>query len=493
MSNRLPRRRVLEIGASCAGALALHTLLRPVVAAAQDAAPAPTSSPATRPSEHMLIIARRDVSPAGQRQRALVANETFPSFALEAREGELVAVTVENAHDAPTAIHFHGVVVPNAMDGVANLTQPPIEPGKSFVYEFPLREAGTYFYESTWGTQRQIGLAGAFVIQPREPRHRVEHDEVLLLSDWTTADPAHVVHHLRMGHKEDEASGEPARLVNPLPDGKPFPIDVRYNAYLLNGRSHRDAWTKEVKSGQRMRLRIVNASAATFFRFQVEGHSLQVIAADGRDVEPVEVDDLVVATGERYDVLLTVGEAGSHTVRAAALGAPGGAVGVLYTPGVRPVVGTRPPRWGKRTLRYEQLRAVADTTFPGGGKPQRVQLTLGGDEKSYSWNVDGVPGPGEFVKPPASPAAPLALPSNARVVLEVANRTSLWQAVHLHGYRFRLLGAAGARAPWKDTVAVAPQASVELEVLTDQPGRWLFTGTHLYRAQSGLSRVLSVD
>jgi FtsP/CotA-like multicopper oxidase with cupredoxin domain len=489
------RRRVLAVGATFAGVAGLRALVGPGARAlAADAAPGGGPPAATaRPSEQVLLVARREVAPAGQRLQGIVANQTFPSYELRAREGELLQVSVENELDEPTAIHFHGLVLPNAMDGVAGVTQQPIAPKGKFVYEIPLREAGTYFYESTWKLQRQLGLAGALVIEPREQRHAADRDEVVLLSDWTNADPAGVVPAIRAGRAEDPAATDGARPVNALPDGKPFPLDVRYNAYLLNGRTHRDAWTREVQLGQRVRLRLVNASAASFFRFQAEGHVLEVVAADGREVEPLEVDDVVLAPGERYDVLVRITGAGSFTLRAAALGASGGAVGVLHTPGVRPVVSTRPPRWGKRSLAYAQLRAVADTAFAG-QKVERVALAIEGDERRYTWSVDGHAYPGEFVDGAASPVPPRALEAGSRVVLEIANRTALWQPLHLHGYRFRLLAApaARARAPWKDTVAVAPRGSVELEILADQPGRWLLPSSHLYRSQAGLARLLSV-
>jgi len=491
----LSRRRLLATGAACATAAALRAIgsAMPETHAADVSSGAPAASATAAPSEQMLLVGRREVAPAGQRVKGIVANESFPSFELRAREGELLELSVENALDHPTAIHLHGVVLPDAMDGVAGVTQPPIEPGGKFVYEVPLREAGTYLYESSWQLQRQLGLAGALVIEPRAVRHAADVDEVVLLSDWTNDDPAGIVPAIRAGKAEDPAATDPPRPVNTLPGDLPFPSDVRYSAYLLNGRSHRDAWTREVQPGQRVRLRLVNASAATFFRFLAEGHALGVIAADGRDVEPVEVDDLVLAPGERYDVLLTIGEAGTYTLRAAALGASGGAVGVLHTPGVRPVVSTRPPRWGKRSLGYAQLRAVADTALAG-KKVERVTMTIEGDEKRYAWTLDGQAYPGLFTAPVASPAAPRTLPAGERILLAIENRTSLWQPLHLHGYRFRLLASPAARnrAPWKDTVAVAPRGSVEIELLADNPGRWLLTSTHLYRAQSGLARVLSV-
>lgn len=624
MASSLARRQVLVLGASCAAATALRTLAAPLARAAEVA-------PASRASEEMLHVAKREASPAGQRMKALVANDVFPSWTLHAREGEALRVTVENADDAPTAVHFHGVLAPNAMDGVPGVTQPPIEPGSRFVYQLPVGEAGTFLYTSTWRTQRQIGLAGALVVAERQPRHEAAHDEVVLLADWTNEDPADVVRVLRggkpqpktpqaaanphaghgghgkhgggaaepplganaraahqaamgavpsaapaagptasataadphaghaghdahAGHDTDAGkdahaghaapaatanahaghaghgaggdagaaplvptgphaahileaqkqaaeggtpaqtyAGEPPRPVNPLPDGSPFPVDVKYNAYLLNGRSHREAWTKEVKPGERIRLRLVNASAATFFRVQIEGLPLTVIAADGRDVEPVEVDDLVIATGERYDVLVSVAQPGSYTMRAAAVGASGGAVGVLHTTGVRPVISTRPPKWGGRSLSYAQLRAVADTAF-GDAKPERVRIVLDGDRERYLWTVDGRSFPGEFTTDAPTTQDAVALRAGAVTLLEVENRTDLWQPVHLHGYRFRLLTGKGAepRAPWKDTVAVPPRGTVRLEIRTDAPGRWLLTSTHLYRAQSGLARLLSV-
>jgi len=492
----LTRRRVLAAGAACATTVALRALAAPLGdARAAEPQPSPGAGAAPAPgapSEQMLLVARREVSPAGQRLQAIVANESFPSFELRTREGERLKLAVENALDRPTAIHLHGVVLPDAMDGVAGVTQPPIEPQGQFIYEVPLGEAGTFLYESTWQLQRQLGLSGALVIEPRTQRHAADRDEVIFLSDWTNEDPAKIVPRIRSGKGDDAPPGEPPRPVNALPGDAPFPIDVRYSAYLLNGRSHRDAWTREVEPGQTLRLRLVNGSAATFFRFLAEGHALRVIAADGRDVETIEVDDLVLAPGERYDVLLTIVAPGSYTLRAAALGASGGAVGVLFTPGTRPVVSTRPPRWGKRSLSYAQLRAVADTAF-GEQKVERVTMAIAGDEKRYAWTLDGQTYPGEFTDATPSPE-PRALPAGARVVLAIENRTTLWQPLHLHGYRFRLLAApaARARAPWKDTVAIAPRASVEIELLADNPGRWLLTSTHLYRAQSGLARLLSV-
>lgn len=595
MRSSLPRRHVLVLGGSCATVTVLRAFGVPLARAAE---------PATRVGEEMLHVAKREAAPAGQRLQALVANDVFPSATMNAREGDLLRVTVENAADAPTAIHFHGILAPNVMDGVPDVTQPPIEPGARFVYELPLSEAGTYLYESTWRTQRQIGLAGAFVVAEKAPRHEAAHDEVVLLADWMNEDPADVVRVLRGGKPKESAPppaanphaghgahaghdmsgeapqkpgvraahqaamgampaasaspaargadphaghampaggdphaghaghdaaapsgdapampsgphaahileaqkqaaaggapaqtyvGEPPRPVNPSPGGSPFPVDVKYSAYLLNGRSHREAWTKEVKPGDRIRLRLVNAAAATFFRVQIEGLPLTVIAADGRDVEPVEVDDLVLATGERYDVLVTVAQPGSYTMRASAVGASGGAVGVLHTPDVRPVISTRPPRWSGRSLAYAQLRAVADTAF-GGAKPERVRLVIGGDRESYVWTVDGKSFPGEFTGDVAVSRDPVALASGVVYVLELDNRTSFWQALHLHGYRFRLLtGDDGEpRAPWKDTVAVAPNAVARLEIRAAAPGRWLLGSTHLYRAQSGLARLLSV-
>ncbi|MEW6270528.1 MAG: multicopper oxidase family protein, partial [Thermodesulfobacteriota bacterium] len=451
----------------------------------------PAAAPTPRPSDETLLVARREVSPAGLRLQGIVANQAFPSYELRAREGELLRVTVENELDQPTALHWHGVLAPNAMDGVPGVTQAPIEPRARFVYELPLEEPGTYFYESSWKLQRQLGLVGALVVEARDEPHAVRHDQVLLLSDWTNGDPARIVPDLRSTRTPVPGEGDAQRPVNLLPDGARFPIDVRYSAYLLNGRSHRDAWTRQVEPGERVRLRLVNGSSATFFRFMVEGHALQVVAADGHAVEPVEVDDLVLGTGERYDVVLTMGAAGSYSLRAAALGASGGAVGVLHTPGVRPVVSTRPPRWGGRHLTYGMLRAPADAPLLAGA-PKRIRLEVGGDLARYAWNVDGFTYPGEFTSGDPK-IEPLALPAGQRVELELLNRTTLWQPLHLHGYRFRLLaGQPAARAPWKDTVAVAPGSSVKIECVADRPGRWLLASSNVYRREAGLARLLTV-
>ena len=150
-------------------------------------------------------------------------------------------------------------------------------------------------------------------------------------------------------------------------------------------------------------------------------------------------------------------------------------------------------KWGGRSLTYAQLRAVADTSF-GDAKPERVRLVLGGDRERYVWSIDGKSFPGEFTGDAPVSRDPVPLASGGVFVLEVENRTTFWQALHLHGYRFRLLTGDGPepRAPWKDTVAVAPDAVAKLEIRAQAPGRWLLVSTHLYRAQSGLARLLSV-
>lgn len=507
-AGRPSRRRFLVTGARATAAVVASTFGAP--RDARGASPAPshggsagrdrTSSLA--PVSYELRLAPDEFLPAGQAVPGMLVNGSFPASEIRFREGFLLRVQVASTLAEPTAIHWHGLSVPNPMDGVIGATQLPLEAGTVGVYEIPAREPGTFWYHSTEGLQRQLGIAGALVIEEKEDPFDVDRDAVLFLSDWPAEPPAEIVARLAAAGPSPTASpassGSPPRSIHALPDGSPFPTDVSFTGFALNGRSYRNAWTVSAKEGSRLRFRIVNGSAQTFFRFRIEGHALEVVAADGRRVEPVVVDDLVVATGERYDALVTVGKSGSYTIRAVALGQSGGAVGVLHTPDAKAVVATAPPVWGDRHLRYEQLRALEPTTLPD-GPLRELRMKLAERSPTYRFTVNGASYPGLLA--PDGTVEPLRIQPGERVRLEIENATRFFQPMHLHGHAFRLLASDGAayggdagtaseRAPRKDTVAVAPGGKVRIELLADNPGRWLLESMALYRRQAGLAGAL---
>ncbi|MEZ5413664.1 MAG: multicopper oxidase domain-containing protein [Opitutaceae bacterium] len=280
--------------------------------------------------EYNLTIAQSTVNFTGRSVPAMTVNGGIPGPTLRFNEGDTARIHVTNTMDVPTSIHWHGLLVPPDMDGVPFITYPPIAPGTTFTYEFPIRQSGTYWYHSHTSLQEQSGVYGSIAIEPRggDPRYPGLKEHVVLLSDWTDEDPHEVMRTLRAGneyyslrkrsgqsilgalhtgHLKDYFARELQRM--PAMDIS----DVAYDRYLVNGKTEEN-WP--VQPGERVRLRIVDGSASTFFHIEFAGGPLTVIAADGQDVEPFDVDRLFIGVAETYDVLITVPADGRYELRA---------------------------------------------------------------------------------------------------------------------------------------------------------------------------------
>ena len=267
--------------------------------------------------EQYLTISRGKFSFAGESIEALTVNGSIPAPTLRFEEGDTVRIHVKNELDEDSSIHWHGLLLPNNMDGVPNMTYPPILPGKTFTYEFTLKQAGTYWYHSHTRLQEQRGLYGAFVIEPKDKSEIDLHpDQVLVLSDWTNESPDTVLHTLKRGSeyyslkKQSAQSILGAASVGMLRDYytrelsrmPPMDIsDVYYDAFLINGQ--RTSTASVVGDGP-VRLRIINGSASTIFYTQFAGGPMEVVSADGQAVEPFKIDRLLIGVAETYDVLV---------------------------------------------------------------------------------------------------------------------------------------------------------------------------------------------
>ena len=236
-------------------------------------------------------------------------------------------VRVHNRLKGATSMHWHGLILPNAQDGVPYLTTAPILPGTTHTFTFPLVQHGTYWYHAH-GLEEQLGMYGSFVIQPKEGKPALK-EYVLLLSDWTDEKPAEVLRYLKRagewyavkkgatqsygealaaGYFQDKVRQEWGRM--PAMDVS----DVFYNKFLVNGQAQ--AYFRDAKPGEVVRLRVINGGTSSYFHLQYAGGPLQVIAADGNDVVPFPVTKLKIATGETYDVLITVPPIGAAEFRA---------------------------------------------------------------------------------------------------------------------------------------------------------------------------------
>ena len=472
-------RRALLRGAAV-GATALSTAR---IAGAVSTRTASQYVPRPNQTQYVIGVGAASMNPDGaQLVPAVLANGTMPGPEIRVREGDMLRVLVENQlSDAPTSIHWHGVLVPAAMDGVPDISNVPIAPGQMYVYEYPILQSGTYWYHSHVGFQEQVGCYGAFIIEPAHEPLRVDHDAAVVFSDWLHRSPAEVFAQLRAGTESSGATPMPMGAAQPVMKmgGGADLADVKYDAFLLNGRGLDNPWTLAVRPGDRVRLRLINGAASTYFRLRLDGHQLQITHADGLAVQPVSVDHLLMGMGETYDAVVRITAAGSYTLHAVAQDGSGQALGVLHTAGATAQPNRAMPSFDGRALTYADLRAEAPTTLPD-GPVQTFRLPLQGDMARYVWMIGGQVWP---------QADPLRIHRGDRVQIEMTNETMMWHPMHLHGHYFRLLQGAGERCPLKHTVNVAPRETVRIEFSADNPGNWFFHCHNVYHLEAGMARM----
>ena len=295
----------------------------------------------------------------GRRGRGVAVNGSVPGPLVRLREGQEVTLNVTNHLAEDTSIHWHGLLVPFQYDGVPGVSFPGIRPGETFTYRFPVRQAGTYWWHSHSGLQEQSGHYGPLVIDPAgsEPV-AVDRDYILLLSEFTPLDPRFIMQRLRTGEHyfnrqktswTDDYPLTPAerRMWAKM---RMAPTDIAdvsapTYTYLANGRGPQEGMEYLFNPGERIRLRLIDGGAMTFFNVRIPGLAMTVIAADGQNVRPVEVDELQIAPGETYDVVIEPGTAEAYAIVCEAMDRSGMALAMLARrPGARAAVpALRPP------------------------------------------------------------------------------------------------------------------------------------------------------
>ncbi len=404
-------------------------------------------------------------------------NGAVPGPELRFRQGERLRIEVENALDVETTVHWHGVRLPNAMDGVPHLTQAPIAArGGRFVYEFDLPDAGTYWYHPHLGSAEQVarGLYGALVVEEAEPP-AVDRDLVWVLSDWRLEREARIVRDF--GNFMDASHA--GRIGNTV---------------TLNGRI---GGTFEVRAGERLRLRLVNAATARIFALTFEGHAPSVIALDGQPVAPHAPENgrVVLGPGMRADLILdcAAAPASRHRViddfyrrRAYRL------LDLAYAPEA-PLRGAPPgpvPALAPNAIPEPDLaRAERHRVRFEGGMMGR--MPMGRMRHGMAWLVNGKP-----VAEHEHRHEPLfTLARDRSCVIEFVNDTSWHHPIHLHGHVFRVLtrnGRPEAYRPWADTVLLDPDSRAEIAFVADNPGDWMLHCHVLEHQASGMMAVVRV-
>ena len=288
-----------------------------------------------------LTIGRSTFRTGGRSGHAVTVNGTVPGPLVRLRQGQNVRLNVTNTLDEDSSIHWHGLLVPFQFDGVPGVSFPGIRPGETFTYEFPIRQAGTYWWHSHSGLQEQMGHYGPIVVEAADGSDaRFDRDYVVLLSEFTPMHPHEIMRKLKVSEgyfnytKQTATEGDMPMSDRVMWGGMRMnPRDISdvtgsTYTYLVNGHGPLDDLEYLFTPGERVRLRIINGSAMTFFNVRVPGVPMTVIQADGQDVQDVVVDELQIGTAETYDVVVEPG-AGAHTIVAEAMDRSGMGVATL--------------------------------------------------------------------------------------------------------------------------------------------------------------------
>lgn len=409
--------------------------------------------------------------------------DSVPGPLLRARAGDLLRVRVDNQLPATTSVHWHGISLRNDMDGVPGMTQAPIGEGKSFNYEFTVPDPGTYFYHPHSGVQLDRGLHGALLVDEAADPGGYDVEWTVVLDDWvdgTGRTPEGVLKELTSGTGDGAAGsgngmGGMEGMTSPLLGGAG---DIAYPHFLANGRVPAAPVTLTAKPGQRARLRLINAGSDTAFRVALGGHQLTVTHSDGFPVAPVTTDALLIGMGERYDVLVTVGD-GVFPLVALAEGKQGNALAVVRSAaGIPPKASARPAELAGKVILSTDLTAKDAVRLKTKDVDQSHDMLLSGSMAPYRWTINGKTFPD---------ADPLPIEESQRVRLRFQNRSMMFHPMHVHGHTFALVGG-GAR---KDTVIVRPMRTIEVDFDANNPGQWAAHCHNLYHAETGMMTSLS--
>jgi FtsP/CotA-like multicopper oxidase with cupredoxin domain len=413
---------------------------------------------------------------------------TVPGPELRVRQGDPLRLVVNNKLGEDTTVHWHGIRLPNAMDGVPGLTQKPIHPGESFSYEFTPPDAGTFWYHPHADTLQQIGrgLAGALIVEEREPV-AVDRDLLWFIEDWRLDETGQIT----PGFGNRMEAGMSGRIGNTV---------------TVNGRVPNRV---SVKAGERVRLRIVNAALARIVSLRFEGHRPIVVGHDGQPCEPYmsEGGRLVLGPAMRADLIIDMNGKPGRSYRVIDdfyqdLAYKLVDLAYLSERPARDHPFDAPLRLPANPLPEPDLAAAEryEVALQGGMMGGIGMMSSGGmmggmgmmGMGGATWAMNGMSmtGDGQPSMPPL-----LTLKRGKTCILALRNETAWWHPMHLHGHSFRVIRRNGKANPlreWRDTVLVPPREAVEIALVADNPGDWMFHCHVTDHQEAGMMSVIRI-
>ncbi len=410
-------------------------------------------------------------------------NGSIPGPEIRVRQGEPVRINVRNGLSEETTVHWHGIRLPNNMDGVPGLTQRPIAPGETFTYKFTPPDAGTFWYHSHSNSLQQLGrgLTGPLIVEEAE-RYPVDRDLVWMFADWRLTTDAQIA----SGFGNAMEAAMSGRVGN----------TVTVNGAISSG--------EQVHAGERIRLRLINGALARIMALRFEGHRPVIIAVDGQPCQPHQPPNgrLLLGPAMRIDIVLNLrGKPGHHyavrddfyenlayTVTHLNYSA-NAALRTARDDNDVPLPGNPLPEPDLQGAEPHQI--VLQGGMMGGGMMHGMG-GMSGMAHDASWSINGhsMIGDGQ-----ASMPSLLTLPRGRSIILKMQNKTAWWHPMHLHGYSFKLLRRNGTPVPhrqWGDTVLMAPKDNVDVAFVADNPGKWMLHCHITDHQVSGMMSVLDV-
>ncbi len=503
---------------------------------------------------------------SGKEKRAIAVNGQIPMPTLTFTEGDIAEIVVHNKLKESTSLHWHGVFLPNKEDGVPYLTQMPIEPNETFTYRFPIIQSGTHWYHSHSGLQEQIGMYGSLVLlkKKEDPTFRTGIDDLpevpIILSEWTDIKPENVhrmLHNandwsaikkgtvqsyseaIKAGHFKTKIGNEWKRML------AMDVSDVYYDKFLINGKN--ESQLPQFEAGQKVRLRISNAGASSYFWLNYAGGKMIVVANDGNDVEPVEVDRLIIGVSETYDVVVTIPNENTayeflatpeDRTKSASIYLGKGKIQLKsrmpklkYFEGMKmmnemmnmdgsmddmgmdmsyqqmdmntvmypEITGNPEMKTDDKidhsnhstiankdivTLNYGMLKAPQPTTLPKDAPVRELHFELTGNMNRYVWSMDNKV---------LSETDKILIKKGENIRITLYNNSMMRHPMHLHGHDFRVLNGKDEFAPLKNVLDIMPMETDTIEFLANTEGDWFFHCHILYHMMAGMNRVFSYE
>ena len=519
--------------------------------------------------KYELTVTDTLVNFSGKEKRAIAVNGQIPMPTLTFTEGDTAEIVVHNMLKEGTSLHWHGVYLPNKEDGVPYLTQMPIAPNQTFTYRFPIIQSGTHWYHSHSGLQEQIGMYGSLILLKKEddPTFRKGIDDLpqvpVILSEWTDLNPDNVhrmLHNandwaaikkgtvqsyseaIKAGHFKTKLGNEWKRML------AMDVSDVYYEKFLINGKN--SSQLSQFKGGEKVRLRISNGGASSYFWLTYAGGKMTVVANDGNDVEPVEVDRLIIGVSETYDVVVSIPDKGlayeflatpEDRTKSTSIYIGNGPVqlksrmpklkyfeGMKMMNNMMNMDGSMDDMGMDMSLQKMDMNSVMYPEISGALKKEKDDEMEMDDSMNHSMesssdiitlNYAMLKATQPTVLPKDAPIRELKFElsgnmnryvwsmdnkvlsevdkilikkgENVRIVLY--NGSMMRHPMHLHGHDFRVLNGQGDYAPLKNVLDIMPMETNTIEFNANVEGDWFFHCHILYHMMAGMNRVFSYE